>query len=251
MGAYVALDVTRFVSEQMRRDASEMVAAPVSTRPSRADKRRAKRASVEVSKHRGHIWPVVGCGIVLAGVIAFRQSIATDRLEEMGSGMSRYAWRDSPYLGSTLNAALRNLFWTPVSDAIHLPPTISRYLQHETVAAPTIDEFVRAVRAECRPGERIFGEYSLGPFAASVSDCILAANLADTNPHRLKVGESTPEGWVEAIEKDHLAIAIVVPGSAMLQSEPMKQYLLNTFPRVVYTWKDPYVGRVELRRRNS
>jgi hypothetical protein len=112
-----------------------------------------------------------------------------------------------------------------------------------------VDSFVQAVRRQCRPGERIFGEYSLGPFAAALGPCVLGANLADTNPHRFKVHESTPEGWVRALEADHLAIAIVSPRAAMMREPAIREYLTGTFPRVVETWDDPYMGHVELRRR--
>jgi len=109
--------------------------------------------------------------------------------------------------------------------------------------------FVAAVRSQCRPGERIFGEYSLGPFAGALGPCVLAANLADTNPHRFKVHESTPDQWVAALEKAHLDIAIVTRGDTMMRERALREYFASTFPRVVATWDDPYVGHVELHRR--
>jgi hypothetical protein len=144
---------------------------------------------------------------------------------------------------------VRALFWAPASDSTHPPNAITYYLQHETLSAPTIDTFVNAVRGQCRPGERIFGEYSLGPFAAAVGSCVLGANLADTNPHRFKVYESTPEDWVRALEKDHLDLAIVVPGSSIMKERALRNYLTGSFPRLIATWDDPYVGHVELHRR--
>jgi hypothetical protein len=54
---------------------------------------------------------------------------------------------------------------------------------------------------------------------------------------------------VRALEQDHLDIAIVVPGTAMLKERELRDYLTGTFPRLVATWNDPYVGHVELRRR--
>ena len=144
---------------------------------------------------------------------------------------------------------MRGLFWSPTSEPIHPPSAIAYYLQHESMHAPTIDTFVRAVRAECRPGERIFGEYSLGPFAGALGPCVLGADLADTNPHRFKVHESTPEDWVRALERDHLDIAIVVPGMTMMKERVLREYLTGTFSRIVATWDDPYAGHVELRRR--
>jgi hypothetical protein len=182
-------------------------------------------------------------------VLVYRQGIGADRQEEAGDGTTTYAWRDSPFLPGAVNGMVRALFWSPASDSTHPPNAITYYLQHETLSAPTIDSFVQAVRGQCRPGERIFGEYSLGPFAAAVGSCVLGANLADTNPHRFKVHESTPEDWVRALEKDHLDIAIVVPGSSTLKERVIRDYLTGTFPRLVATWDDPYAGHVELRRR--
>ena len=182
-------------------------------------------------------------------MLLYRQGISAERQEEAGDGTMTYAWRDSPYLPGAVNRIVRALFWSPSSDATHPPNAITFYLQHETLSAPTIDAFVNAVRAECRPGERIFGEYSLGPFAAAVGSCVLAANLADTNNIRLKVHESTPGDWVRALEQDHLDIAILVPGSAMLKERELRDYLTGTFPRRVATWNDPYLGHVELHRR--
>jgi hypothetical protein len=78
---------------------------------------------------------------------------------------------------------------------------------------------------------------------------VLAANLADTNPHRWKVHESTPQDWVAALERDHLDIAIVARGDSMLREPVVRDYLTTTFPRTVATWDDPYAGHVELHRR--
>jgi hypothetical protein len=78
---------------------------------------------------------------------------------------------------------------------------------------------------------------------------VLAANLADTNPHRWKVHESSPADWVNALEKDHLDVAIVVPGTTMMREPVMRDYFTTTFPKIVATWDDRYVGNVELRRR--
>jgi len=71
---------------------------------------------------------------------------------------------------------------------------------------------------------------------------VLGANLADTNPHRFKVHESTPEDWVRALEQDHLDIAIVVPGSSILKERAMRDYLTGTFPRLVATWTTLTLG---------
>ena len=190
-----------------------------------------------------------GLLIALLAVLLYRQGIGSDRQVEMGDESSHYTWYDSPYLPPSLNALVRGVFWSPTSDPIHPPNAITYYLQHEAMHAPTIDAFVAAVRNECRPGDRIFGEYSLGPFAGALGPCVLAANLADTNPHRFKVHESTPEEWVHALGQDHLDIAIVASGMSMLKERALREYLTGTFPRVVATWDDPYVGHVELRRR--
>jgi hypothetical protein len=137
------------------------------------------------------------------------------------------SWIDSPYLGPGLNGAVRFLFWDPVRDRRSPPSAITRYLQHETRQAVTIDLFLEGLKAECRPGTRIFGEYSLGPFAAAASDCVLGAKLADTNPHRWKVGESRVEDWIEQLEDDDLEIAIVRRGSSTLRPAAMRRYLFG------------------------
>jgi hypothetical protein len=185
----------------------------------------------------------------LVFVLFYRQGIGGDRQVEMGENASHYEWRDSPYLPNALNNAVRAVFWKPSSSPVHPPNAMTYYLQHESMSSGTADGFVAAVRSQCKPGERIFGEYSLGPFAAALGPCVLGANLADTNPHRFKVHESTPEGWVAALEKDHLDIAIVVPNSSEMREPALRDYFNGTFPRVVATWDDPYAGHVELRRR--
>jgi len=251
MTSTVAVDVVRYLRER------KGTASPATPPLPRAERRRHEQGA---RKHKGaagqttpgmvwSAWPPILCGVALVAVLFYRQGIGSDRQVEMGDESSRYTWYDSPYLPASLNALVRAVFWSPTSDPIHPPSAITYYLQHESMHAPTIDAFVAAVRAECRPGERIFGEYSLGPFAGAIGPCVLAANLADTNPHRFKVHESTPEAWVHALEKDHLDIAIVVPGMAMLKEHALREYLTGTFPRVVATWDDPYVGHVELRRR--
>jgi hypothetical protein len=250
MTATVAVDIVRYLRERK-------AAIPAEPTLPRAERRRRAQTS---RKHKGakgqtttgpawRLWPLGLCAAVLAAVFLYRQGIGSDRQVDMGDESSRYTWSDSPYLPQSLNALVRGIFWSEASDPIHPPNAITYYLQHESMHAPTIDTFVRAVRAECRPGERIFGEYSLGPFAGALGPCILGADLADTNPHRFKVHESTPEDWVRALERDHLDLAIVVPGMTMLKERALREYLMGTFPRVVATWDDPYVGHVELRRR--
>ena len=253
MTATVTVDVLRYVGERL---SSGTPGEPPS---SRGERRRRQQAARRQERTAGsapnaprlvwRLWPLVACAAAVALVLVYRQGIGADRQEEAGDGTTTYAWRDSPFLPGAVNGMVRTLFWSPASDSTHPPNAITYYLQHETLSAPTIDSFVQAVRGQCRPGERIFGEYSLGPFAAAVGSCVLGANLADTNPHRFKVHESTPEDWVRALEKDHLDIAIVVPGSSTLKERVIRDYLTGTFPRLVATWDDPYAGHVELRRR--
>jgi hypothetical protein len=249
--ATVALDVPRFIRERRAPAETDVPFA------SRAERRRRQLATRKenTSKNAGRpakvLWPLVVCGVVFALVLAYRQGIQSDRQVEMGEDASQYTWRDSRYLPEFVNDLVRAVFWSPASDPSHPPNAITYYLQHESMHAASIDTFVRAVRAECRPGERIFGEYSLGPFAAALGPCVLGANLADTNPHRFKVYESSPEDWVRALEADHLAVAIVVPGSAMMKERVLREYLTSTFPRIVATWDDAYMGHVELRRRQQ
>jgi 4-amino-4-deoxy-L-arabinose transferase-like glycosyltransferase len=253
MTATVTVDVLRYVGERL---SSGTPGEPPS---SRGERRRRQQAARRQERTAGsapnaprlvwRLWPLVACAAAVALVLVYRQGIGADRQEEAGDGTMTYAWRDSPFLPGAVNGMVRALFWSPASDSTHPPNAITYYLQHETLSAPTIDSFVQAVRGQCRPGERIFGEYSLGPFAAAVGSCVLGANLADTNPHRFKVHESTPEDWVRALEKDHLDIAIVVPGSSTLKERVIRDYLTGTFPRLVATWDDPYAGHVELRRR--
>jgi hypothetical protein len=249
MTATVAVDLVRFMRER-RGAEGRTEEGPLP----RAERRRRAQAA---RKHKAHtaakptwsFWPPVLCAVALVAVFFYRQGIGSDRQVEMGDESSHYTWSDSPYLPQAVNGLTRRLFWAPTSDPIHPPNAITYYLQHESMHAPTVDTFVRAVRAECRPGERIFGEYSLGPFAAALGPCVLGADLADTNPHRFKVHESTPEDWVRALERDHLDIAIVSSGMTMLKERVLREYLTGTFPRVVATWDDPHAGHVELRRR--
>jgi 4-amino-4-deoxy-L-arabinose transferase-like glycosyltransferase len=253
MTATVTVDVLRYIGERLSSG------APGEPPSSRGERRRRQQAARRQERTAGsapnaprlvwRLWPLVACAAAVALVLVYRQGIGADRQEEAGDGTMTYAWRDSPFLPGAVNSMVRKLFWSPASDSTHPPNAITYYLQHETLSAPTIDTLVKAVRGQCRPGEKIFGEYSLGPFAAAVGSCVLGANLADTNPHRFKVHESTPEDWVRALEQDHLDIAIVVPGSSILKERAMRDYLTGTFPRLVATWDDPYAGHVELRRR--
>ena len=247
--ATVAADVVCFVAQRRR--------APRSVEPnlSRKERRRREHASRKQKAATGaerpawSIWPLAVCALTLACVLAYRQGIGKDRQTEMGEESLHYQWRDSAYLPATLNGLAHAILWEDSSDPVNLPNAITHYLQHESRSAGAALGFVAAVRSQCRPGERIFGEYSLGPFAGALGPCVLAANLADTNPHRFKVHESTPDQWVAALEKAHLDIAIVTRGDTMMRERALREYFASTFPRVVATWDDPYVGHVELHRR--
>ena len=247
--ATVAVDVFRYLAERKRgRDPAE-AALPRAERRRREQKRRKQRPGVARGQPGWSLWPLGLCALTVVGGLVYRHGIGKDRQVDMGENASHYTWRDSPYLPAAINGLVRALFWEPTSDPIHPPNAITYYLQHESMSSGAADGFVAAVRTECRPGERIFGEYSLGPFAAALGPCLLAANLADTNPHRFKVHESTPEDWVAALEKDHLDIAIVARGDTMMRERAIRDYFSTTFPRVVATWDDPYAGHVELHRR--
>ena len=105
------------------------------------------------------------------------------------------------------------------------------------------------VRQQCAPGERIFGDYYFAPFAAAVSDCVVAADLVDTNTHRIKAGESSLEQWLEAVDADGLSLVVARFPGWMTRQPEVRHSLLDEFPEVVFAWRDPHVGRVELRRR--
>jgi hypothetical protein len=244
--AAVAVDVVRYLRERRRDRAQVEASIPRAERRRRS--RQAKRGA-HATPSGWRFWPLAACAISLVLVLVYRQGIGKDRQADMGESAAHYAWRDSPYLPGVINAFVRAVFWQPASDPAHPPNAITYYLQHESMSAGQAEGFVAAIRSECHPGERIFGEYSLGPFAAALGPCVLAANLADTNPHRWKVHESTPADWVAALEKDHLDIAVIARGDSMLREPTMRDYFAATFPRTVATWDDPYAGHVELRRR--
>lgn len=241
--ATFALDVARTLRTRRPRQRTDV---PLS----RAERRRIQRAE----KRPGQVAPsplapLVLAAVALVAVLAYRQGIGSDRHDEMGEEASGYVWHDSPYLPAFVNRLVHGLLWQSTSNPVHPPNPLTYYLQHESLHASTVANFVAAIKRQCHPGERIFGEYSLGPFAAALGPCVLGADLADTNPHRLRVHESTAEGWVRALEADHLAIAIVAPASVMMRERELRDYFATTFPRVVESWDDPYMGHVELHRR--
>ncbi len=199
-------------------------------------------------------WPTVVVPVLLAslalwGTIRFVHAIGDERIASRDWGVSSYTWVPSRYLSDGVNRTVRALFWVGGRDPRRPVRGIGRYLQHETRHARTIDRFVSAVRGVCRSGESLFGEYSLGPFGASVSDCRVAADLVDTNYTRILAGESTAAEWVRAVESDGLDIAIWRVPSIFARDPVMRRYVLGTFSRVLFRWRDPHMGTVELRRR--
>jgi hypothetical protein len=252
MTAYVGVDVVRFTWRHLRGPDSEQAKTAESAhrKKHRASKRKERRRTSTPQRPPVYrLWPLLAPLAVLIIVYEYRDGIGAERVASFRNTVSRYTWSDSPYLGATANSLVRTLFWSGERDRRDPPFGITRYLQHETVHTPTIDQFTERLREECQPGERIFGDYSLGPFAASVSDCVLAANLVDSNTHHIEAGGSTWAEWVRMVEADRPGLAIVRRESHMLKPEVMRRYFYRTFPRVVFTWNDDYMGRVELRRR--
>ncbi len=198
---------------------------------------------------RAVVIPLVVVSLALLGTLRFAASIEAQRIEAWGDRISRYTSVPSPYLSEAVNGFVRKLFWSEVRDPRQPVRGITRYLQHESRHATTIGRFVAGVRKMCRPGESLFGEYSLGPFGASVSDCRVAANLVDINNTRVIARESTIAGWIRAVEQDGLDIAIWRTPSVYARDPVMRRYILGTFPRVVFRWDDPHTGTIELRRR--
>ncbi len=239
--------------QKVSKPAASRVKAKASA-PSRA-KRQTRRSQTESQREPpdeglwSKLWPVAVPLLVLLGVFLYRQGIKQERLEKYKDTRRSYTWRDGRYVPGLFNDLIKGVFWDPVRDRNSPPSTIARYLQHETVYAASIDKFVQAVRDNCKPGETVFGEYSLGPFAASVSDCTVAANLIDTNMHRVRAGESTLEQWIGRLKEAKLTYAVVRRGSSLTRRPELRKYLYGTFPEVVFTWKDPKVGMVEFRRR--
>lgn len=258
--AHMVIDAPRFVWNHFR-SASDPTEEQSRGRETRQSKRRRERAAMKRAKSGkpvrrtlkspARLWPLLVPLVVLVGVLNYRQKIGEQRLARYSDTVKHYEWVDSKYLGPTANGMIRRLFWNPVRDRRHPPTALARYLQHETNHASDISEFMEKVQDECEPDTRIFGEYSLGPFAAAASDCVLGADIADTNPHRWKVGESKTEDWVRDLEADNLEIVVIREGSSILRTKVMRDYIYKTFPRVSYRWKSRYLGYVELRRREE
>jgi hypothetical protein len=192
---------------------------------------------------------LIAAGVALVCTFVYRDRIGDERIDEQGDQMRKYRFTPSPYLSDGLNRFVERAFWSDYHDPRERPQSITRYLQHEMGFAPTIDRFVEGARAICRPGDRIFGEYSFAPFAAAVSDCRVAANLIDMNSARLTSGESTMSQWIEAVEADALSVAIWRVPSAYESNVELRNYVFGSFPEVVFEWRDPHVGILQLRRR--
>jgi hypothetical protein len=160
MTATVAVDLVRFLRE--RKGAASPTDQPIL----RAERRRREQAARKTPRHnRACVEPLAAHSLRrCARGCAFLSSRDRQRPQvEMGDESSHYTWYDSPYLPQVANAFVRGVFWAPTSDPIHPPNAITYYLQHESMHAPTIDTFVRAVRAECRPGERILANTRSAP----------------------------------------------------------------------------------------
>ena len=78
---------------------------------------------------------------------------------------------------------------------------------------------------------------------------MVAANIIDTNGSRITSGESTMAGWIDAVEADGLDVAVWRDRTRMSRDHEFRRYVLDNFAEVVFEWKDPHMGTVELRRR--
>lgn len=249
--AYAAVDVARYGWRVLvAGETASAESAATSRRSGRARQRPPQRRRVrEARSRRGpRLGPRLVALFALVATVVHHGRVRDWRLEQAKTDQLRFAWHDSPWLGHTLNRWVERLFWEPERDRRDPPNPITRYLQDESQFAHTADDFVAAVRRHCRPGDRIFGDYYLAPYAAAVSDCRVAADLVDTNTHRIRAGESTLEQWLAAAEADGLSLVVMRSPGWMARQPAIRQGLLERFPTVVFTWRDPHVGRVELRR---
>jgi hypothetical protein len=194
-------------------------------------------------------WPTIPTAVALLLTFGYRERIGDQRVAEASSPVRNYRFVQSPFLGDGLNDWLERTLWSGVRDRRDPPLGIKRYLQHETVFSPTIDRFDEAVRSACHAGDRIFGDYSLAPYGAAISDCVVAANIIDTNGSRITSGESTMAGWIDAVETDGLDVVVWRNRARMSSDHEFRRYVLDNFTEVVFEWKDPHMGTVELRRR--
>lgn len=216
-----------------------------------AEKRRNReRTAARVAPDLGRkLVPLIPTAVALLFTCVYMDRIGAQRMEGQRNFVRTYGFIPSPYLSGGINRMIERVFWSDVRDQRDPPRGITRYLQHETTFAPTIDRFIEGVRATCHPGDRIFGEYSFAPFAAAVSDCAVAANLIDMNNARISSGESTMRGWIEEVEADELDVAIWRVPSAYSKDRDLRDYIFGSFPEVVFEWQDPHVGTLQLRRR--
>jgi len=214
-----------------------------------AQKGREASASAPVDR-KNRLLPIAAGVVALVGTFAYRDQIGEIRAADSSSPVRYYRFTPSPYLSVGINRLIEGAYWSPVRDRRDPPRGITRYLQHETLFAPTIERFREGVRTVCHAGDRIFGDYSLAPYAHAVSECRVAADLIDTNSARLTGGESTMSDWIDAVEADGLSVAIWRDPSAYSRNREFREYILGNFPEVVFEWRDRHVGRVQLRRRS-
>jgi len=254
--AWFVVEVVSFLWRLARGSRVEAASAPAKAGSRQAQRKRQREeskrgpATARASRARARRFaPLAAGALATIATVAFRDGVGEARNADGAARVTRYTFLPTPYLSVGINRLVEAAFWSDVRDTQDPPRSITRYLQHETMYAPTIDRFREGVRQVCRPGERIFGEYSLAPYAHAVSDCRVAANLIDMNTARLSSGESTLRGWIEAVEADGLDVAIWREPSAYMRHTELREYLLGDFPEVVFEWTDPHVGRVQLRRR--
>jgi 4-amino-4-deoxy-L-arabinose transferase-like glycosyltransferase len=202
----------------------------------------------EPRKGKAALGPRLVSLFALVATVVHHGQIRDARLADDKPQVLHFTWYDSPWLGPTINQWVRELFWESERDRREPPGPITRYLQDETGFAATVDRFVAAVQEQCREGDRIFGDYYLAPFAASVSECAVAARLVDTNTHRIRAGESTLQQWLDAAEEDGLSLVVLRYPGWMTRQPEVRDGLRARFAEVVFEWRDPHVGRVELRR---
>lgn len=262
LAAFVIVDVPRMFWANLRptRNAGdeskpvEAEAAGLSRQERRlrareAEKRRRQEPAQGGARSSWWFWPAIPTVVALLLVFGHRERIGEERIATASSLVRNYGFVPSPYLGDGVNDLVEKALWTGVRDRRDPPRGIARYLQHETIYSRSIDRFDEAVRAACRPGDRIFGEYSLAPYGAAISDCSVAANIIDTNGSRLSSGESTMAGWIDEIEADGLDVVVWRERTSFSRNSELSAYVLGTFPEVVFEWKDSHMGTVEIRRR--
>jgi hypothetical protein len=263
--AFVVVDVPREVWSRWRaaeRGDGVSSAPPTrgQTRPAtRQERRRRAREAAKRQRQAGSAgqaapgvwrhWPLIPTAIALLLTFGYRERIGDQRLAAVDNPVRRYRFSPSPALADGLDDFVERALWSGVRDRRDPPLGVRRYLQHEMIYSHTIERFDAAVRSLCHPGDRIFGEYSLAPYSAAISDCAVAADIIDVNPSRLSSGESTMAGWIEAVEADGLDLVVWRDRTRFARDREYRDYVMENFPEVAFEWRDSAVGRVELRRR--